>query len=113
MLVSAKAGYNPEHLLNPALLEGELQVRNWRSGDRFWPSHTKAAKKIKELLQERHLTGCERSLWPVVVSGGEIVWLRGFAPPARLKPKPGAQAIVIREVAMKTGDARKTGKGQR
>lgn len=112
VLVSAKAGYNREHLLNPALLRGEVQVRNWRPGDRFWPSHTKAAKKIKELLQERHLTGCERSLWPVVVSGGEIVWLRGFATPEGLKTEPGSQAIVIREVAMTTG-AMKTGKDQR
>ena len=81
------AGYNPDHMLDPALLQKELTVRNWRAGDRYWPAHSKAPKKIKELLQERKLTGTERKLWPVVVSGQEIVWVRGFPTPARLRPR--------------------------
>ena len=78
-------------MLDPALLQKELTVRNWRAGDRYWPAHSKAPKKIKELLQERKLTGPERKLWPVVVSGQEIVWVRGFPAPARLRPRDGAQ----------------------
>lgn len=93
-----QAGYNPEHLLEPTLLARELRVRNWRAGDRFWPAHTKTPKKIKELLQERQVTGAERRLWPVVVSGPEIVWVRGFAVPAKLRPRAG-EAVMIREVA--------------
>ena len=93
-------GYNPDHMLDPALLQKELTVRNWRAGDRYWPSHSKAPKKIKELLQERKLTGTERKLWPVVVSGQEIVWVRGWPAPARLRPRDGThQALVIRELA--------------
>ncbi len=90
------AAYNPEHLLNADSLAGPLRVRNWRAGDRFWPDHTKSPKKIKELLQEHHVAHPERRLWPVIVSGNEIVWLRGFAPPARLRAKPGREAIAIR-----------------
>ena len=73
-----QAGYNPDHLLDADSLPGPLRVRNWRPGDRFWPAHTKSPKKIKELLQERHVAQPERRLWPVVVSGDEIVWVRGF-----------------------------------
>jgi tRNA(Ile)-lysidine synthase len=58
--------------------ENGLVVRNWRAGDRFWPSHSKSSKKIKELLQDRHVTGEEKKRWPVIVSGDEVVWLRGF-----------------------------------
>jgi tRNA(Ile)-lysidine synthase len=91
------AGYNPDHLLEPSLLSKELRVRNWRPGDRFWPAHTKSAKKIKELLQERQVTGIARKTWPVVVSGEEILWLRGFAvPESHRKRNPGA-AVLIRE----------------
>jgi tRNA(Ile)-lysidine synthase len=72
-------------------------VRNWRPGDRFWPAHTKSPKKIKELLQERHVAQPERRLWPVVVSGEEIVWMRGFPSPAKLQAKPGREAILILE----------------
>lgn len=95
------AGYNPEHLVDAALLAGPLLVRNWRPGDRFWPAHSKTPKKIKELLQERHVTGPERRSWPVVVSGDEVVWLRGFAAPAQVQPKGAATVVAIRERKMK------------
>jgi tRNA(Ile)-lysidine synthase len=95
--VAQSTGYNPDHLLEPSLLSKELRVRNWRPGDRFWPTHTKSAKKIKELLQERHVTGIARKTWPVVVSGEEILWLRGFGvPESHRKRNPGA-AVLIRE----------------
>ncbi len=91
----ADAGYNPEHLLDAESLPGHLRVRNWRPGDRFWPTHTKSPKKIKELLQERHVAQPERKSWPVVVSGDEIVWLRGFPVPAKNRARPGRAAILI------------------
>ena len=92
-----EAGYNPEHLLDAASLPGPLTVRNWRPGDRFWPRHTKSPKKVKELLQERHVEQSQRKLWPVIVSGDEIVWMRGFPPPAQFAARPGREAIVIVE----------------
>ncbi len=94
----AMAGYNPDHVFDPALLRTELTVRNWRPGDRFWPAHRKAPKKVKELLQERKLADGERKLWPVILSGEEIVWIRGFPAPAQMRPLDGAkQALVIQE----------------
>jgi len=96
----AMPGYNPDHVFDPTLLRQELTVRNWRPGDRFWPGHSKSSKKVKTLLQERKLAAKERKLWPVVVSGSEIVWVRGFPAPARLRPREGAkQALVIQEYA--------------
>jgi tRNA(Ile)-lysidine synthase len=92
------AEYNPQQLLCAESLPGKVIVRNWRPGDRYWPAHTKSPKKIKELLQERHVAQPERRLWPVVVSGNEIVWMRGFAVPARLSAKAGQEAVVIREM---------------
>ncbi len=93
----AVTGYNPERLLDADSLPGPLRVRNWRAGDRFWPGHTKSPKKIKELLQEHHVAQPERRLWPVVVSGDEIVWVRGFPSPARFRAKPGREALMILE----------------
>jgi tRNA(Ile)-lysidine synthase len=98
----AEGAYNPDQLLDAASLPGPLRVRNWRPGDRFWPAHTKSPKKIKELLQERHVAQPERRLWPVVVSGnhGEIVWMRGFPVPAKLRATPGRAAILILETLL-------------
>ncbi|HEV2698504.1 MAG TPA: tRNA lysidine(34) synthetase TilS, partial [Terriglobales bacterium] len=70
--------YATERLLDKQFTAKGLVVRNWRPGDRFWPPNTKAPKKIKELLQERHLTGDEKKNWPVVASGNEVVWVRGL-----------------------------------
>jgi tRNA(Ile)-lysidine synthase len=92
--------YNSQYLLDPELLPGPLKVRNWRPGDRFWPAHTKSLKKIKELLAERKVAQSERRLWPVIVSGSEIVWVRGLPAPAKLDPKPGREAVLIRETAL-------------
>jgi tRNA(Ile)-lysidine synthase len=100
LLISDLSGYPAEHLFDAALLDKELVVRNWRAGDRFWPAHSKAPKKIKELLQERHITGSQRKLWPVVVSSDEVLWMRGFPRPQAWQCKPGAtRAVLIREVA--------------
>ncbi len=97
ILADCDAGYNPEQLLNADSLPGRLRVRNWRAGDRFWPCHTKSPKKIKELLQELHLPQPLRKLWPVVASGDEIVWLRGFPIASQFRAMPGGPAVQILE----------------
>lgn len=98
---SEPARSSGDQLLDPALLDKQLTVRNWRPGDRFWPAHSKAPKKIKELLQERHITGPERRFWPVVASGDEIIWVRGFPASARWRPPTDAgEGILICELAL-------------
>jgi tRNA(Ile)-lysidine synthase len=91
------AEYNPDQLLDADSLAGPLRVRNWRAGDRFWPAHTKSPKKVKELLQERHVAQPQRALWPVVLSGDEIVWVRGFAAHAKYRARAGREAALISE----------------
>ena len=97
--LAGEQGYNPEHLLDRESVGTQLKIRNWRAGDRFWPAHSKGLKKIKELLQERHITGTERKLWPVAVRGNDVVWVRSFPAPANLRPHDGVkEAVLIREV---------------
>ena len=105
VLISAEKpeACNAENLLDLGAIAGKLMVRNWHAGDRFWPAHTKGPKKVKELLQEKHVTGEERKLWPVIVRGNEIVWVRGFPTPARLQPSQAIKNVVaIREVPLRT-----------
>ena len=95
---TTQAAYNRGNSWDRALLAGELTVRNWRAGDRFWPAHTKKPQKVKELLQKRHVSGAERRRWPVIVSGKEVIWLRGFPAPAGFQAGEKAEAVVIREL---------------
>jgi tRNA(Ile)-lysidine synthase len=91
------AEYNPDELLDLDSLPGPLKVRNWRPGDRFWPAHTKSPKKIKELLQERHVAQPRRGLWPVIMSGNEVVWVRGFPTHKKYCGKAGRPSVFIAE----------------
>ncbi|HKU21748.1 MAG TPA: tRNA lysidine(34) synthetase TilS [Terriglobales bacterium] len=90
---------------DPARLPDRLRVRNWRAGDRFWPQHTRAPRKVKELLQEHKVPVPQRHSWPVIISAvsgqEEVIWLRGFPPPQVLLVPPGqAQGLIIQEYAL-------------
>jgi tRNA(Ile)-lysidine synthase len=87
-------------LLDIARVPKEILIRNWLPGDRYWPAHTAAAKKVKELLSHRHATGSEKKMWPVAVAEGfGLIWMRGFAVPAAFRaPAEATQAIWIREL---------------
>jgi tRNA(Ile)-lysidine synthase len=95
---------NHDSLLDRARLASQLTVRNWREGDRFFPAHTRAPKKLKELLQPdrlgQRLTLAQRKSWPIVESAGRIVWVRGFAVPEEFASKTG-DAVLIEEIGMK------------
>ena len=90
-----------ERLLDPGKVSGEMRVRNWRAGDRFWPANTKEGKKVKELLSDKHAVGVEKKLWPVVEAGGDLVWVRGFAAPETARAGRGDREVLwIREAAL-------------
>jgi tRNA(Ile)-lysidine synthase len=81
-------------MLDPGKVGGQMRIRNWRAGDRFWPANTRQPKKVKELLSDRHAVGIEKKLWPVMEAGGELVWMRGFAVPAGFRPAGGASRVI-------------------
>jgi tRNA(Ile)-lysidine synthase len=88
--------YRSEHLLDPSAMKGGLMVRPWRAGERFWPTHTKEPKKIKELLQNMNITGRDKKTWPVVASGDEVVWVKGLGVRRDFQAK-GESGVLIRE----------------
>jgi tRNA(Ile)-lysidine synthase len=55
-----------------------LVLRNWRPGDRLQPTGHQKAHKLKRLLSEKRISHWEREGWPVLASGGVLVWARGF-----------------------------------
>ena len=91
-------GYNPQQFLDPASLAPELCIRNWRAGDRFRPLHSKAPRKLKELLQK--VPASQRQVWPVAVSGDEIVWVRGLAVAYGHSARHADKFVVIQESAL-------------
>jgi tRNA(Ile)-lysidine synthase len=86
-----------DDLVDPRFARHKWVVRNWRPGERFWPTHTKEPKKIKELLQDRHITGEKKQRWPVIACGDEIIWLSGFGVRRDLLANDGF-GVLIREI---------------
>lgn len=82
-------------LLAAALAHRGLRVRNWHAGDRYWPAHTGAPKKLKELLQARHIPREQKPFWPVVVSGDDIVWVPGFPAPEEFRLRDADSAALL------------------
>jgi tRNA(Ile)-lysidine synthase len=94
---STESPRDSANMLSMDFAERELTIRNWRPGDRFWPAHTSAPKKIKELLQDRHITGEEKKRWPVVASGDVVVWVRGLGVHREYQARNGA-GVLIRDL---------------
>ena len=89
---------NREMVLDPERLRSPLVLRNWRAGDRLRPAGHQNPHKLKRLLNEKHISRWEREGWPVLTSGGVLVWARGFAVAADFAPGERTRSgIVIAE----------------
>jgi tRNA(Ile)-lysidine synthase len=65
-------------VLDRGALHSPLVLRNWRPGDKLCPCGHRSAHKLKRLLSKKRVSGWEREGWPVLTSGGLVVWARGF-----------------------------------
>lgn len=68
-----------------------LVLRFRRPGDRFQPAGREAPVKVKELLQRAGIPSWERADWPMVESGGRLLWCRGFGAAAWALPQPDSR----------------------
>ncbi|MFQ5694566.1 MAG: tRNA lysidine(34) synthetase TilS, partial [Terriglobia bacterium] len=75
-----------------------LVVRNWQPGDAFQPAGARRRKKLKALFLQQRLPAAERGETPVVVCGGEILWVArlGIAAPYGLS-SASRTALLIEE----------------
>jgi tRNA(Ile)-lysidine synthase len=90
-----------EMVLDREQLRSPLVLRNWRPGDRFQASGHQNAHKLKRLLNEKHISRWERDGWPVLTSGGILVWARGFPVAADFAANEGTRTgILIAEEQM-------------
>jgi tRNA(Ile)-lysidine synthase len=67
-----------------------LVLRGWRPGDRFQPVGRAGEVKCKLLLAELGVPCWERRLWPMLVSGDRIAWIRALGPAAWAVAAPDA-----------------------
>jgi tRNA(Ile)-lysidine synthase len=81
-------------------LRTPLVLRNWRPGDALRPVGHRNPHKLKRLLNEKRVSRWEKEGWPVLTSGGVLVWARGFPVAAEFAADERTRAgIVIAEEA--------------
>jgi tRNA(Ile)-lysidine synthase len=84
--------------LDPASLRSPLVLRNWRAGDAYCPAGRRRSRKIARMLLLRRIPRNERAGWPVLTSGGDVIWAKGFPPAKHVTPGQDTQkALVILE----------------
>jgi tRNA(Ile)-lysidine synthase len=72
-----------------------LVLRNWRFGDKLQPTGHQKAHKLKRLLNEKRISRWERDGWPVLTSGGFLVWARGFPVAAGFAANEGTRKGIL------------------
>jgi tRNA(Ile)-lysidine synthase len=83
--------------LDPQKLPGKLTLRSWRPGDYFRPSGSRKVRKLKELFGRQKIPAGLRKWWPVLESGSEIVWVRGFAVASLAAATPASKQVIVIE----------------
>lgn len=69
--------------------DGEYVVRGWRPGDRMHGAGDSVPRRVKGFLRDAGLAGPDRSGWPVVLQGEEIVWIPGVRRSDAATVRPG------------------------
>jgi tRNA(Ile)-lysidine synthase len=57
---------------------GKLTMRNFRPGDRFQPLGMRGHKKVKDFFIEKKIPLSVRASLPLLVLGGEVIWIPGY-----------------------------------
>ena len=75
-----------------------LVLRPWRAGDRWLSDTASRERKMQELLQKARVEIWDRTSWPVLTAGDEVVWARGFGVSARRRADgKTSEILAIRE----------------
>ncbi len=87
-----QAALDFDRLLSPLIL------RSWLPGDAFRLPGRQRVRKVKRLLLESRVSWRDRAGWPVLTSGGVLVWVRGFPVATEFAAATGTrQGVVIEE----------------
>jgi len=56
----------------------DVTARTAEPGDRMEPYGMEGSKKLQDIFTDLKIPKAQRAAWPVVVCGGEIIWLPGY-----------------------------------
>jgi tRNA(Ile)-lysidine synthase len=93
--------------LNRERLIWPLVVRYFQAGDRFWPLGAPGPRKLQDFLVDCKIPRWLRPHIPLVVSGGQIVWVAGLRTAEPLKVSAAGDAILTLAVSPTRPESRR------
>jgi tRNA(Ile)-lysidine synthase len=83
--------------LDAGLIRDPLILRNWHPGDAYTPRGRRQPRKLKQMFLAGRIPSEDRGRWPVLESGGRIVWARGMPPAEDFCSRESTQVAVVIE----------------
>jgi tRNA(Ile)-lysidine synthase len=77
-----------------------LMVRNVRPGDRFSPLGVNGTQKVKKYFINNKIPRAQRQKCPLVLSGGNIVWVAGHRIDGSVKVEPQTRRVLKAELLL-------------
>ncbi len=81
-------------LVDAARVKPPLTVRTWRQGDRFHPLGMRGSVKLQDFFVNQKVPRRERARVPLLLAGGEIVWVVGHRLDDRCKVTPRTKRTI-------------------
>ncbi|MEX2030139.1 MAG: tRNA lysidine(34) synthetase TilS [Anaerolineales bacterium] len=82
-------------VIDASLLEGPLEVRTARPGDRIGPLGMAGRIKVADLLSQERIPVPVRAQWPLVVSREEVIWVAGVRMADRVKVTRRTRSAIV------------------
>jgi len=83
--------------LDADLLRSPLILRNWRPGDAYRPHGRRHERKLKSMFLAGRIPSGERAAWPVLESGGRVIWAQGLPAAEDFRAKENTRIGVVIE----------------
>ena len=90
--------------LDADLLRSPLILRNWRPGDAYRPRGRRHERKLKSMFLAGRVPSGDRMVWPVLESGGQVVWARGMPAAEDFRARENTRTGVVIEEEGLEGD---------
>jgi tRNA(Ile)-lysidine synthase len=90
--------------LDADLLRSPLILRNWRPGDAYRPQGRRDELKLKTMFLTGRVPSGDRTAWPVLESGGRVIWARGMPAAEDFRARENTRTgLVIEEDGIERG----------
>jgi tRNA(Ile)-lysidine synthase len=85
------------NVLDADLLRSPLILRNWRPGDAYRPRGRRHERKLKSMFLAGRVPSGERMAWPVLESGGRVIWAQGMPAAEDFRARESTRTGVVIE----------------